>query len=100
MANKNYIEILKKNAMLIVLVLVYIFFTVATGGGMFQAMNFNALITQNAYVFILATGMLMCMLTDHFPNSITCVHIKIRLLNFCMKSIREVCASVNALNIQ
>ena len=30
---------------------------------MFQAMNFNALITQNAYVFVLATGMLMCMLT-------------------------------------
>ncbi len=63
MANKNYIEILKKNAMLIVLVLVYILFTVKTDGQMFQAMNFNALITQNAYVFVLATGMLMCMLT-------------------------------------
>ena len=62
MANK-YIDLLKKNAMLIVLVLVYIFFTIMTGGSMFQAMNFNALITQNAYVFILATGMLMCMLT-------------------------------------
>ena len=60
---KKYTDVLKKNAMLIVLVLVYIFFTVATGGGMFQAMNFNALITQNAYVFVLATGMLMCMLT-------------------------------------
>ena len=57
---KKYTDVLKKNAMLIVLVLVYIFFTVATGGGMFQAMNFNALITQNAYVFVLATGMLMC----------------------------------------
>ncbi|MCR5788695.1 MAG: sugar ABC transporter permease [Lachnospiraceae bacterium] len=60
---KKYTDVLKKNAMLIVLVLVYIFFTVSTGGGMFQAMNFNALITQNAYVFVLATGMLMCMLT-------------------------------------
>ena len=59
----KYIDVLKKNAMLIVLVLVYIFFTIMTGGSMFQAMNFNALITQNAYVFILATGMLMCMLT-------------------------------------
>ncbi|MCR5118006.1 MAG: sugar ABC transporter permease [Lachnospiraceae bacterium] len=49
--------------MLIVLVLVYIFFTVKTNGSMFSPMNFNALITQNAYVFILATGMLMCMLT-------------------------------------
>ncbi len=63
MAKKNYMEILKKNAMLIVLVLVYIFFVIATGGQMFNAMNFNALITQNAYVFVLATGMLMCMLT-------------------------------------
>ncbi len=62
MASKT-VNVLKKNAMLIVLVLVYIFFTIMTGGSMFQAMNFNALITQNAYVFILATGMLMCMLT-------------------------------------
>ncbi len=63
MANKNLSSILKKNAMLIVLVLLYIFFTAMTGGKMFEAMNFNALITQNAYVFVLATGMLMCMLT-------------------------------------
>lgn len=60
---KKYSELLKKNAMLIVLVLVYIFFTVMTKGAMFQPLNFNALITQNAYVYILATGMLMCMLT-------------------------------------
>ncbi len=57
------IDVLKKNAMLIVLVLVYIFFTVMTKGGMFEPLNFNALITQNAYVFVLAAGMLMCMLT-------------------------------------
>jgi len=63
MAKKKYTDVLKKNAMLIVLVLVYVFFTVSTNGQMFQAMNFNALITQNAYVFVLATGMLMCMLT-------------------------------------
>lgn len=56
-------EVLKKNAMLIVLVLVYIFFTIMTQGAMFMPLNFNALITQNAYVYILATGMLMCMLT-------------------------------------
>ena len=49
--------------MLIVLVLVFIFFVIMTGGQMFQPLQFNALITQNAYVFILATGMLMCMLT-------------------------------------
>ncbi len=59
----KFLEVAKKNAMLIVLVLVYLFFTAMTGGSMFSPMNFNALITQNAYVFILATGMLMCMLT-------------------------------------
>ena len=63
MTAKNVLSVLKKNAMLIVLVLVYIFFVIMTGGGMFDALNFNALITQNSYVFILATGMLMCMLT-------------------------------------
>ncbi len=63
MGKNKVSDVLKKNAMLIVLVLVYIFFTVMTSGQMFQAMNFNALITQNAYVFVLATGMLMCMLT-------------------------------------
>ena len=60
---KKYANVLKKNAMLIVLVLVFIFFTITTKGQMFQPMSFNALISQNAYVFILATGMLMCMLT-------------------------------------
>ncbi len=59
----KYLDILKKNAMLIILVLVYVFFTAMTKGAMFSPLNFNALITQNAYVFILATGMLMCMLT-------------------------------------
>ena len=60
---KNFSQVLKDNTMIIVLVLVYLFFTWQTGGSMFSPLNFNALITQNAYVFILACGMLMCMLT-------------------------------------
>ena len=60
---KSGIQILKDNTMLIVLVLVYLFFTWRTGGAMFSPFNFNELITQNAYVFLLASGMLMCMLT-------------------------------------
>ena len=63
MTKNKAISVLKKNAMLIVLVLVYIFFVITTSGQMFEPLNFNALITQNAYVFVLATGMLMCMLT-------------------------------------
>ena len=60
---KSASQILKDNTMLIVLVLVYLFFTWRTNGAMFSPFNFNELITQNAYVFILSSGMLMCMLT-------------------------------------
>ncbi len=60
---KNAAQVLRKNTMMFVLVLVFLFFTIMTKGQMFTALNFNALITQNAYVYILATGMLMCMLT-------------------------------------
>ena len=63
MSKNNITAVLKKNTMLVVLVLVYIFFVITTGGSIFKASNFNALITQNAYVYILACGMLMCMLT-------------------------------------
>ncbi len=60
---KNLTAALKKNTMIFVLLLVFVFFTALTKGQMFTALNFNALITQNAYVYILATGMLVCMLT-------------------------------------
>ncbi|MBR2527481.1 MAG: sugar ABC transporter permease [Blautia sp.] len=60
---KSFSEVLKDNTMIIVLVVVYLFFMWQTKGSMFLPMNFNALITQNAYVYILACGMLMCMLT-------------------------------------
>ena len=60
---KNLLAFLKKNTMLVVLILVYLFFMVMTGGSILKPLNFNALITQNAYVYILAAGMLMCMLT-------------------------------------
>lgn len=56
-------EIFRKHTMKIVLVLIVIFFSVMTKGQMFAASSFQALIAQNAYVFVLATGMLMCMLT-------------------------------------
>ena len=59
----DLVSMLKKNAMLIILVLVYIFFTAMTGGRMFRPNSFASLINQNAYVYILGCGMLMCMLT-------------------------------------
>ena len=63
MEKKSISAILKKNAMLIVLVLVYLFFLILTKGGIFKPSSFTELLNQNAYVYILGTGMLMCMLT-------------------------------------
>jgi len=59
---KNVGKIFKEHTMQIVLVLVVIFFTIMTNGQMLAPSSFNSLIVQNAYVFVLATGMLMCML--------------------------------------
>lgn len=50
---KNALDVLRKNTMIFVLVLVFLFFTLMTKGQMFTPLNFNALITQNAYVYIL-----------------------------------------------
>jgi len=49
--------------MIIVTVIVILFFSIGTGGKMLFPQNVNNLIAQNAYVFILATGMLLCILT-------------------------------------
>ena len=54
---------LQKNTMILILVLVVLFFTWQTGGKILLPQNITNLIAQNAYVFILATGMLLCILT-------------------------------------
>ncbi len=60
----NIGKILKVHTMKIVLVLVVIFFWIMTRGNssILMPANVTALINQNAYVYVLATGMLMCML--------------------------------------
>ncbi len=69
-------EGLKKYTMVIVLAVVIFLFTVNTGGKMLLPQNVNNLIAQNAYVFILATGMLFCILTggniDLSVGSVVC----------------------------
>ena len=45
MDRKSLFEILKKNAMLIVLVLVYLFFLILTQGGIFKPSSFTELTT-------------------------------------------------------
>ena len=63
MEKKSLGEVFKKNAILFILVFAYLFFLIMTQGGIFQPSSFTELINQNAYVYILGTGMLMCMLT-------------------------------------
>ena len=67
---------LQKNTMILILVLVVLFFTWQTGGKILLPQNVTNLIAQNAYVFILATGMLLCILTggniDLAVGSVVC----------------------------
>ena len=66
----------KKYMMLLALVAVVIFFNFATNGRALYAQNITNLIAQNAYVFVLATGMLLCILTggniDLAVGSVVC----------------------------
>ena len=55
--------LLKKYTMVIALVVVYIFFAWLTGGRMLYAQNISNLLLQNAYVLVMASGMLLCILT-------------------------------------
>jgi len=56
-------DALKKYTMIIALLLIVVFFAVNTNGKILFAQNITNLIAQNAYVFILSTGMLLCILT-------------------------------------
>jgi len=56
-------DVLKKYTMVIALVVVALFFQHQTGGSILLPQNINNLISQNAYVFVLAAGMLLCILT-------------------------------------
>ena len=66
----------QKYTMIIALVVVVIFFAIITGGKNLLPGNINNLIAQNAYVFVLAAGMLLCILTggniDLSVGSVVC----------------------------
>ena len=53
----------QKYTMVIALVVVFAFFAIRTGGKTLFPANINNLIAQNGYVFVLASGMLLCILT-------------------------------------
>lgn len=54
---------MRQYMMLMILVAIIIFFQIVTGGKLLNQMNVSNIIYQNAYVVILAVGMLMCILT-------------------------------------
>ena len=76
MNKETIMDFVKKYTMIIVLLLVTAFFAWKTGGKILLPQNINNLIAQNAYVFVLATGMLLCILTggniDLSVGSIVC----------------------------
>jgi len=76
MTNSKLLDFVKKYTMIIVLVLVLTMFAIMTGGSILLPANVSNIISQNAYVFILATGMLLCILTggniDLSVGSVVC----------------------------
>ena len=76
MSKIKSVDFVKKYTMIIVLIIVTAFFAWRTGGAILLPMNVSSLISQNAYVFILATGMLLCILTggniDLSVGSVVC----------------------------
>ncbi|MBO7710210.1 MAG: sugar ABC transporter permease [Lachnospiraceae bacterium] len=76
MASRSLTDFIKKYMMVIALAVVVILFSIGTGGKILYAQNINNLISQNGYVFVLATGMLLCILTggniDLAAGSVVC----------------------------
>ncbi|MFA9399047.1 MAG: multiple monosaccharide ABC transporter permease [Clostridiaceae bacterium] len=60
---KIFMNNIRQYAMIIALILIMAFFQVKTDGTLLVPMNIANLILQNAYVFILAVGMTICILT-------------------------------------
>ena len=60
---ENTKKLLKKYTMTIALVVVFILFAVFTNGKILLAQNISNLLLQNAYVLVMACGMLLCILT-------------------------------------
>ncbi len=60
--NKHFKGNIRQYMMFIALVIVVLFFEIITQGVLLKPLNISNLISQNAYVLILAIGMLMCIL--------------------------------------
>ena len=76
MTKTKILNFVQKYTMIIALVLVTAFFAWRTNGKILMPQNITNIISQNAYVFVLATGMLLCILTggniDLSVGSVVC----------------------------
>ena len=76
MTKTKILTFVQKYTMIIALVLVTAFFAWRTQGKILMPQNITNIISQNAYVFVLATGMLCCILTggniDLSVGSVVC----------------------------
>lgn len=76
MEKEKTLKALQKYTMIIALLLITAFFYWKTDGKILLPQNVNNLLSQNAYVFVLATGMLLCILTggniDLSVGSVVC----------------------------
>ena len=77
MGGNKVVNFLRKYMMLIATVVVVLIFYFITGGKSLLPQNINNVISQNAYVFVLGTGMLLCILTggniDLSVGSVVCL---------------------------
>ena len=77
MGGNKVVNFLRKYMMLIAMVIVMIVFFNLTDGTSLFPQNINNVISQNAYVFVLGTGMLLCILTggniDLSVGSVICL---------------------------
>ena len=65
-SKKKYISLdIKSFGMIAALIIIFIIFYVLTNGSNATPTNINNLIMQNGYIIILATGMLLCVLTGY-----------------------------------
>ena len=84
MQTNPFVNFIKKYTMVIALALVVLVFSLSTNGKILYPQNINNLISQNGYVFVLATGMLLCILTggniDLSVGSVVCFTMGIAAL--------------------
>lgn len=63
-------EHIREQGMLIALVVITVFFQIATNGTLLQPLNITNLILQNSYIVVMALGMLLVIVSGHIDLSV------------------------------